>query len=97
VYWICGAINDSTPTNETTAVTVAEDTWVKLKIVINAAGTSIGFYIDGELKETITTNLPEPGVDSLAIGMGIKKTAGSTSRTAECDYYWHAITFTTGR
>jgi hypothetical protein len=47
--------------------------------IVLVAGTNAKFYIDGVLVATNTTNLPNSGY-SFPIGMGIKKTAGTTER-----------------
>lgn len=60
-----------------TGVTVVAGTWNRLRISINSAGTSIGYYIDGALVATHTTNIPV----SCGYTCGINKLLGTTSRT----------------
>lgn len=69
-------------TSTTTSVPVVASQWYKLKIIINAAATSVGFYIDGVLVATHTTNIPTSSTPYLALS----KTAGTTSRNIYIDY-----------
>jgi hypothetical protein len=67
-----------------------------LKIIINADASSVGFYIDGVLVATHTTNIPLP-VIGFSFDSIIQKSAGLTSRTMQMDYSAISQTFTTPR
>jgi hypothetical protein len=67
------------------AVTVATNTWYKLEVIINAAGTSADFYINSVLKGTIATGFPS---GTIAAQVGIFKSAGNTSRKVYVDAAW---------
>jgi hypothetical protein len=41
-----------------TSTAVTAGSWVTLKYIVNAAGTSITFYVNGASVGTITTNIP---------------------------------------
>jgi hypothetical protein len=57
------------------------------EIIVNAAGTSVEFYIDETLVATNTTNIPN-ATDALGILVGARKTLGTTATTASAwDYY----------
>jgi hypothetical protein len=84
--------------NQTTTnsnVAVVANTWVRLALVVNATGTSIAYYIDGALVATIITNIAAAGAGRE--GCQIIKTAGTTSVTANIDYYFLGKTFTNAR
>lgn len=80
----------STTTGTTTAVdtgiSVVASTWYCLEIRINAAATSATFYIDDALVATITTDIPSGSSDQTGICVGIRKGAGTTSRSMFVDY-----------
>lgn len=86
--WECVTVSASTETTTDSNVAVAASTTAKLRIEVNAAGTSVVFKIDGNTVATHTTNLPS-GTDAFGVGINIRKTAGTTSRNARCDYLYH--------
>lgn len=92
-YWrICSsASGSSTKTN--TAVDVDVPEWVKLKIVINAAGNSVQYFLNGSSVGTITTNIPTTTSPRLQI----VKSVGTTARTLDIDYYSLDISLTNSR
>ncbi len=61
-FWQCLTEGSGGTTTTTTAVAVAPDVKVKLKIVVNAAGTSVGYFINGTLVATHTTNITAENV-----------------------------------
>ena len=50
--------HDGTETSTDTGVTFAVSTWYKMEFIINAAGTSVEFFIDDVSVATNTTNIP---------------------------------------
>lgn len=78
----------------TTSVAVTAGQWYKLTAIINAAGTSVDFYIDDVLVKTETTNIP-----TLAVGImtQLYKSVGTTARTVDVDYISFKQKFTTVR
>jgi hypothetical protein len=82
-------------TTTDTTVAVAANTWVRLTLIVNAAGTSVTYYINGTLVATITTNIPATGPGRE--GCLLLKSAGTTSVTANVDYHFVGKTFTTSR
>ena len=95
-FFRCACINASTRTYATTTVPVVASQWYKLRIDINAAASSVGFYIDGNLVATITTNIPAT-TTAMSIGSYIIKTIGITARTMQTDYFMYDELFTTAR
>jgi hypothetical protein len=93
--WKCYTIKSLTRTATITSIPVTANQWYKLKIIVNADASSVGFYIDNVLVATHTTNIP------LNIGYSfdsiIQKSLGLTSRTMQMDYSAISQTFTTPR
>jgi len=94
--WKCFTISASTRTITTTSTIVNAATWTKLRIEINAAGTSVGFYVNDVLVATHTTNIPSSST-TLHPGNFIVKSAGTTARTYARDYFAIKQTLTTSR
>ena len=81
---ICGDA-PSVETSVDTGVTVAVDTWYKLEFEVNAAATSVEFFIDDASVATITTNIPSGGADHLFYSTHIMKLIGTTARELHID------------
>jgi hypothetical protein len=60
------------------AITVAAATWYLLELEVNAAGTSVDFYVNQVLKGTIATHVP--AADQLRITGQIEKRTGTAAR-----------------
>ena len=89
---------DATDAGNWQAITYASDTttstntgvaavtgWTKLGILINATATSVGYYINGTLVATNTTNIPTADCGCV---VWVSQSSGSTSVTLESDYFW---------
>lgn len=91
----------SVRTLTTTSVAVTAGAWVKLRIEVNAAGTSASFYINGTLVATHTTNIPTWVSAANPRGFNVKqsivKTIGTTNRNVFCDYLGYENRLTTAR
>lgn len=94
--WKCYTSNTLVRTLTTTSIVVNAGQWYKLRAVVNAAATSVSFYIDGTLVATHTTNIP-PTTIGYALNTLIQKTVGTTARTLQTDYSAISQTFTTPR
>lgn len=66
--------------------------WQKMRIVVNAAGTSVEFFINETSIGTITSNIPTASGRETALGASIIKSAGTTARTLLMDYLAWQIT-----
>ncbi len=86
--------NNSTRTTANTASTV-DTNWHLYTIDVNAAGTSVSFYIDGVevTNSPLTTNIPG-NTRFFADGFRILKSAGTNARTLNIDFssLWKKIT-----
>ncbi len=93
--WQCVTTAGSVRTLTTSTVAINNTAWCKLSIEINAAGTSVAFYIDNTLVATHTTNIPSGAVQLITPRVNISKTIGVTSRFFHMDYIYYAQTYTT--
>ena len=94
--WQAVTVSASTETAEDTGITAEISVFHLFKVIGNAAGTQIDFYVDGVKTNDITTNIPTSGtaVGQVAV---IEKTAGSTNRILYLDYYEFITERTTAR
>lgn len=95
--WQIVTVSNSTRTFTTTSTAYAVNTYNKLKIEVNAAGTQVNFFIDGTLVGTHTTNIPTGTARTFGFGSYIVKSAGTSSRTVTADYMEIKQLFTTPR
>lgn len=66
--WLCVVNNSATPSSFDTGISTA-DFPRKLAISVNAAGTSVQFFIDGSLVHTATSNIPTL---AMRVGAGVR-------------------------
>ena len=90
--WLLGTANASTRTN-TDSGTAVDTSWVKLRTVVNNAGTSIEYFIDDVSQGSVTTNIP--ATKDIGSSFRTKKTAGTLNRTFLVDNYKQAIIYGT--
>ena len=96
--WQCVTVANSVRTLTTTTTPVTAGAWHKLRIEVNATGTSAAFYLNGTLLATHTTNIPTfANTRYFIVKQGIAKTAGITARTMFCDYIGYENILTTSR
>lgn len=85
----------SSETARDTTIT-ADVSWHTYEFEVNAAGTSVQFYIDGAaVGAAVTTNIPSAGFPITPAS--IVKSAGGTARTLSLDAYWYSFELTTAR
>lgn len=84
--WQCVTVSNSTRTYTTTSVAYPTSTYQNLRIEVNAAGTSVGFYIDNNLVATHTTNIPATVGRDVGFGSSIHKSLGTTTRNYVVDF-----------
>ena len=96
--WQCVTVANSVRTLTTTATAVTNSVWHKLRIEINAAGTSVSFYLNGTLLATHTTNIPlYSNSRFVMLKQGIFKATGTTNRVMFVDYWGYENILTTPR
>lgn len=81
----CKTSANSVRTATATTTAIVANTWTHLALVVNAAASSVGFYVDGVLVATHTANIPTGAGRETSIGMAIVKSAGGTARTLDVD------------
>ncbi len=69
-------------------VTVVAETWYNLEFEVNAAGTSVEFFIDGVSRGTLATNIPSGTGFNLFYNFHIMKLAGTGNRSFYIDHYY---------
>ena len=94
-YAVCRAAGTETATS--TGVAVTNNTWIKLRIEVNAAASSVLFYIDGTLVRTETANIPSGDIRSTSVGAGFIKSTGSVDNDFFFDYMGLEIGLTSAR
>jgi hypothetical protein len=96
--WQCVTSKSNVRTVTTTAIPVTITSWIKLRIEINAAGTSAAFFINGTLVATHTTNIPDlttnPGMFQKT---GIQKINNTLTAYFYIDYILYECPLTTPR
>lgn len=96
--WTCVTRSNTTETTADSTITATPGTWYNLRIEVNAGATSAGFYIDGTLRCTITTNIPSGSARASSFTpLYIQKSAGTNARTAQIDYAYLRMFLTTPR
>lgn len=78
--------NGSTVGGFDTNVAVSASNWYRLEIEVNAAATEILFSIDGTVVQTFTGSIPTGNARRMGFMAQIRKTAGTTARSAYADY-----------
>ena len=85
-YWRMVTGNGSASTTTDTDVTVVAGTWYKLRVV--RTGTGVTYYINGVLKGSTTTTLPDT---PLSYGFHVQTLAAS-ARSLDCDFFRMTLT-----
>ena len=76
----CVTRSNSVETATDSGVTATINIWVSYEIRVNAAGTSVEFYINGTLVQTHNTNIPTGSARVTGHGHNIVKSLGTTAR-----------------
>lgn len=91
--WLGYTVSGGSTTTVNSAVTVAVDTWYKLRIEINAAGSSVEFFINGASIGTSSTNIPTSAIG--VVPAKIRKTSSTTTQRnlfVDYAYVFHQLT-----
>lgn len=83
--------NASTSTNVDSAITVVANTWYKLRFQINAAGTSVEFFVNDVSVGSSTSNISTTNAMRLMAGIEKQGTNSSISRTMNIDFVYYRI------
>lgn len=79
------------------AVVVAINTWYFLQVKVNAAANRVDFFVNGTYIGYSTANIPTGASRALNPMIQIAKSAGTSARAMNVDYYYHKIGFKTPR
>ena len=96
VNWIKETKSNGTVTTVASSTAVGTG-WIKLKIVVNAAGTSAEFFIAGSKCWDNSHEYTNGAGRELTVMSSLIKSAGPTSRTARIDYIVFDMDLTTPR
>jgi len=83
--WTCTAIAAGT-TSLNSGVAVVANQWYVLRMVVNALGTRVDYFVDDVLVATATTNIPTGSGRQVRMVFKIEKSAGTTARTTSIDF-----------
>lgn len=97
--WQAVCRSNNTETAVDTGVTPVADAFQRFEIIVNAAGTSASFFIDGvQVGGAVTTNIPTGASRVTGYGAMGLKSAGTTSTSAGyIDYMEVEVLFTSAR
>ncbi|KAB2842313.1 hypothetical protein F9K50_02260 [bacterium] len=95
--WVCVTRSNGVETTSNTSTAPTTTGWQKLRIEVNAAASSVEFFIDGTSVATIITNIPSGSGRETAINLGIVKSLGTTGREFEADWVYFKVIPTTAR
>jgi hypothetical protein len=79
-------VSNSTTSTCDMLTTAAINTWYRFTVVVNAAGNSVDFKINGTSQCQVSSNIPTAAGRETSMQTMIHKTVGSTNRTLEIDY-----------
>lgn len=91
--WIAVCRSNSVETAVTSTIAISTTAFQKLSTVMNAAGTSVDFTVDGTAAATITTNIPSGAGRWFDMGFKMQKSAGTTARLMYIDYVQWCTTY----
>jgi hypothetical protein len=94
--WVVKSAQNGSRTTGNSSTAVAANTWYRLKIVINAAGTSVSFYVDDVLltNGTIAATMPS---QRFGAATSIVKSVGTAARFVALDMFTFYQELTTAR
>ena len=95
--WQGVCINNTILTTCDTGTTLAASAWYRLEVVVNSAGSSADFRINGTSKCTISSGIPTGSARATSIETVMNKTVGTTNRDLYLDYTEDEAQFTTPR
>lgn len=97
VNWRLKTANNGVRTDTDSVIPVVAGVFVRLKVVVNYAGTLVSYYINGVLVGTNNTNIPIAGGRETGAVISIIKTVGATARLLYLDWVWLHYDLTVSR
>lgn len=83
---VCRSNSVETGSTLDTGITVAAGTWYRLGLRVNAAATSVEFFIDGVSVGSITSNIPTGASRVVGLVLKVDRTAGTGNIAHYVDY-----------
>lgn len=85
-FWVCCTRSNSSETKTVTAVVPSASVMSIFEIIVNSAGTSVDFKINGTTVATHTTNIPTGAGRQTGVGCKVEKTVGTTALLGYYDW-----------
>lgn len=95
-HWTLNTSNNAGSNTTADSGVAASTSWVKLSFVVNAAATSVEFFINGSSVGTIVATIPQT-TDAISPFFGIIKSAGTNIRVLQVDYFYMKYALTSAR
>lgn len=96
--WLAVTAKGGVRTTVDTGIAAVNGSWVKFRVDIDAAATTVKFYINGALVSTQTgSTVPNTIGELLGLNAGMLKSAGTTVRLFQIDYWKALQIYTTPR
>lgn len=87
--WTCVTTAGSTSTSTDSTIAVSTSAYHRLEVCVNAAASSVEFWIDGVKRATHTTNIPSGTGQRVGVAVNMRKSNGTGLRQLRCDYMLH--------
>lgn len=88
--WLTCTSNSSSRTKTPSSSAVVANTWYRTKLCVNAANTSVDFYVNDVLIGTNTATIPSGSGDSFGCSALIRNTGASLAVNLDLDLvYWY--------
>lgn len=89
--WLCNCIAATVASTSDSGI-AADTNWHRFTISINAAGTSVSFFIDGiAVGSAITTNIPSVALSAVVVNANVSFVAGNASVAVDFWRYWQKL------
>ena len=95
--WYACTADNSARTKNNLGVTVVAGSWIRLKLVVNPAGTLVSFYVNNVYILDNNTDIPTGATRYVGGSVYIIKSAGLTSRVLNLDWIWLHADLTASR
>ncbi len=94
-WYKCTATNSNRTKTDTT-VAAAAGAWTRLRVVVNADGTSVEYFINGTSVGVMTLTIPGAG-RVISEVLSIIKSVGTTARLVRIDWAWFHVDLAVSR
>jgi hypothetical protein len=87
--WTCVTTAGGTSTSTDSTIAASTTAYHRLEVCVNAAASSVEFWIDGVKRATHTTNIPSGTGQRAGVAVNMRKSNGTGLRQLRCDYMLH--------